>query len=204
MPPPRPTFVDPATDVVGGAETGTQPLAKTASFYNSFKSGKPFSSIPSWADVSHMPPSRRALIARPDLALDAMRRILSRVDKELSDAASLEDDQQQRREMRLDALRTRHEQRHEAQRRIGVLPPTHAYGARSSGADGCRQRWRRRALRHLLRRFAPPAARYRCPAAARCLAVTAAARSYRCCGRHCGGGGAPAAPPQHAALHEPR
>ena len=76
-PPAQHTWIDPETDVVRSAETGREPLAKTAAFYKrSWTSGTPFSVIPSWGDLSHVPPSRRELVARPDLALAAMRRIL--------------------------------------------------------------------------------------------------------------------------------
>ena len=122
------TWVDPSTDVVGGAETGREPLAKTASYYRrSWSAGTPFSSQPSWGDLSHVPPSRRELVARPDLALVAMRRILGRVESELAQEAEHKERQRIKREDRLEKIRARHGARHEFQRKIGVVPPTHGY-----------------------------------------------------------------------------
>lgn len=124
------TYVDPSTDVVGGAETGREPLAKTAAYYRrSWSTGSPFSSMPSWNDLSHLPPSRRELIARPDLALVAMKRILGRVEGELEQEAAQREQLRLRREDRLARIRLRHGERHEAQRKLGVVPPTHSLGS---------------------------------------------------------------------------
>ena len=46
------TWVDPDTDVTAGAETGREPLAKTASYYKrSWTSGVPYSSVPQTKSV---------------------------------------------------------------------------------------------------------------------------------------------------------
>ena len=122
------SYVDPSTDITGGAETGREPLAKTASYYRrSWSTGSPFSSEPAWKDLAHAPPSRRELIARPDLALVAMRRILGRVEGELAHEAAIREHQRLQREDRLIQIRARHSSRHEAQMKIGVVPPRHVY-----------------------------------------------------------------------------
>lgn len=145
--------------VQSGAETGHEPLAKTMSYYKrSWVTGTPYSAIPSWGDLSHMPPSRRELVARPDLALAAMRRILGarrsaanksaankdtrahqasrsiplmyagRVEAELAQEAEVRESQRLRREDRLASIRARHEKRHEAQRMLGIEPRRHLLG----------------------------------------------------------------------------
>jgi hypothetical protein len=95
------TFMPLQDDVVRGRETGlrafarvapsptsrahtalqpwllTEPLAKTTQYYKrAWTTGTPFSGVPAWGDLSHVPPSRRRHVARPDLALSAMTRIL--------------------------------------------------------------------------------------------------------------------------------
>ena len=122
------TYVDPSTDITGGSETGREPLAKTASYYRrSWSTGSPFKTTPAWNDLSHAPPSRRELIARPDLALVAMRRILGRVEGELAQEAAMREQQRLQREDRLVQIRARHLTRYEAQKKIGVVPPQHMY-----------------------------------------------------------------------------
>ena len=68
-------------------------------------------------------------MARPDLAMKAMRRILSRVETELAEEAEHVEHQRIRREDRLYQIRARHGARHAAQAAIGVKPPTHNYGS---------------------------------------------------------------------------
>ena len=68
-------------------------------------------------------------MARPDLALVAMRQILGRVEAELLQEAAQQEQQRIRREDRLAHIRARHDARHEAQRKIGVLPPNHSLGS---------------------------------------------------------------------------
>ena len=122
------TWVNPDTDVTVGAETGREPLAKTASYYKrNWCEGKPYSVMPTWADLSHVPPSRRELIARPDLALAAMRRILTKVESELVEEAENKERLRMKREDRLARIRQRHVERHEAQRKIGIEPINHKH-----------------------------------------------------------------------------
>lgn len=76
-------YVDPAQDIAGGAETGTAPAPKSWSYYKrSWTSGKSYSKKPVWSDMDLLPPSRRDAIARPDLALNAMKRILNEVEND--------------------------------------------------------------------------------------------------------------------------
>jgi hypothetical protein len=110
-------------------ETGREPLPKDASFYGR-SPGRPFSRTPSWADLAQLPPSRRDIVARPDLALDAMRRILSRRENELARDADAQERRRLQRLERLDLLQQRHGQRHEEQRKIGVVHKEHSYALR--------------------------------------------------------------------------
>lgn len=122
------TWVDPDTDITVGAETGREPLAKTASYYKrNWTTGKPYSAMPIWGDLSHLPPSRRELIARPDLALVAMRRILTKLEGELLEEAEATERLRLKREDRLARIRQRHADRHEAQRQLGIEPINHKY-----------------------------------------------------------------------------
>lgn len=122
-------WLDPRTDLTGNGETGLEPLPKNVNFYKkSWSSGSPFKSTPSWADMSAVPPRRRAYVARPDLALNAMGQILRRVENELYNEAQHRESQRLRRQESIETLRTRHERRHEEQRKLGVAaPPTHEY-----------------------------------------------------------------------------
>ena len=100
-------------------------MLKTTSYYKrSWTSGTPFSTQPSWADLSHLPPEKRDMIVRPDLAMVAMERILHRVEGELSAEEYHRESQRQRREERLEQLRSRHERRDEQQRKLGLQPPS--------------------------------------------------------------------------------
>ena len=69
---------DPKTTFVRGKHT-----LKNGSYYKrSWTSGSPYSSVPIWLDMDHCPPQQREFVVRPDLALTAMQRILSRIEKE--------------------------------------------------------------------------------------------------------------------------
>ena len=68
---------DPTTTFVRGIHT-----LKNGSYYKrSWTSGSPYSSVPIWLDMDHCPPQQREFVVRPDLALTAMQRILSRIEK---------------------------------------------------------------------------------------------------------------------------
>ena len=68
---------DPTTTFVQGVHT-----LKNGSYYKrNWASGNPYSSVPIWLDMDHVPPQQREFTVRPDLALTAMQRILSRIEK---------------------------------------------------------------------------------------------------------------------------
>jgi len=68
---------DPTTTFVRGIHT-----LKNGSYYKrNWASGNPYSSVPVWLDMDHCPPQQREFIVRPDLALTAMQRILSRIEQ---------------------------------------------------------------------------------------------------------------------------
>jgi len=106
---------------VEGAETGSLPATKSWSYYkHSWTDGHPFKREASWEALDHVPPSRRDLVARPDLALSAMSRILTKVGAEIEVEQKLLTSQQEKRLLQMAKLKASHAQRHEAQRRLGV------------------------------------------------------------------------------------
>ena len=110
---------DPTTTFVRGIHT-----LKNGSYYKrSWTSGSPYSSVPIWLDMDHCPPQQREFVVRPDLALTAMQRILSRIEKEEQAELDRRQALQDTRQERLARLRQRHMQRHHAQQAIGVKEP---------------------------------------------------------------------------------
>ena len=68
---------DPTTTFIQGVHT-----LKNGSYYKrNWATGNPYSSVPVWLDMDHVPPSQREFVVRPDLALVAMQRILGRIEQ---------------------------------------------------------------------------------------------------------------------------
>ena len=90
------TWADPATQLVSG-ETGQEPMEKNSVYFRrNWSTGTPFSSLPAWADMDHLPPSQRELVARPDLAFTAMKRILHKVERDMKAETNMRMKQQAR------------------------------------------------------------------------------------------------------------
>ena len=106
----------------------TLPL-KNAQFYKrSWTAGQPFSSMPIWSAVEHVPAKARQLVTRPDLGLAAMHRVLDHVVREkeaaLETARRVQAEQYAQRQV----MARRHMKRHEDHLACGgYVSPQHAY-----------------------------------------------------------------------------
>lgn len=83
-------------------------------------SGKPNISEALWNDLDHLPPARHYFVVRPDLAMDAMQRMLRTAAVEQEKEIAEHERRQEARQERLRMLRERHLLRNAEQAKLGL------------------------------------------------------------------------------------
>ncbi len=121
------SWTDPTTGFVQGEHT-----LKNGSYYKrNWVTGNPYSALPAWLDMDHVPPRKQEFVVRTDLALNAMQAILRRIEAEELGELARRQALQDKRQERLARLRQRHTLRHEAQARISAAASERNHLSRS-------------------------------------------------------------------------